>query len=602
MPADERIKVTFHRVFVRSDADWFGSGDFYFIASVDGQSVGNRRQIFDANEGRWIDLDPMRWSAIVDVSGKQRVEVRFQGMDEDLFFDEDLGTVGRGLRAPWAQRDYSQKTKYFIVEWSVELAIEGAFGRHPPDEVFACRENLGSCICTTVSGTRIVARLECHPVRPVPASVPPRPVFPPGTGAAVNNRGNATIFPSPIAVGDPPLSPLNVISNPSVIPILSPPGGAAPPAGSPPTATPSNVARIECTYYRPDTLAFTDGDPRLEWSVVSVAGGGNARFFGPPQGLKVSVYGTSAGEVRLEVRFRGALMATYRALVIRVRAVVCRFNILNGPNAQSQPSATPAEILLHLEIANRYLYQAGLQLVLDTNVTVKNNAHVTSIPGIFRIGVSKGTTWRIDDAVADLRATRLNYRPGVMNFAYIHSQASRNLGAATDIPPSNLAAAPGVRPAITDTGTPSTSWAIPSGISPDLPAAPQSMQLITPIQRTGHPRLYAMYVTKGHDSATQPIAQVRQNYANTIVHEFLHILNLGHRVEGVPETSPGAGDQRDMTAADAPAALSAGGIFWDGLLQPPGENVMHWVNPGTLAQDIDIIQVRAILQSPLVPP
>jgi hypothetical protein len=65
-------------------------------------------------------------------------------------------------------------------------------------------------------------------------------------------------------------------------------------------------------------------------------------------------------------------------------------------------------------------------------------------------------------------------------------------------------------------------------------------------------------------------------YATTIAHEFGHILNLMHRVDS-----------------------TVGATYDDGLNHPPGENLMHWSNPATIAQDLDIIQARAAHQTPL---
>ncbi|MGK3963818.1 hypothetical protein WMF38_06525 [Sorangium sp. So ce118] len=581
----ERIKVTFNRVFVKNDADWFGSGEFYFIATVDGATVGDRRT-FDAREGQWIELPAAQWSAVVDVAGKASVVVRFEGKDDDVFFDDDLGTIGHTLRPPWTQRTFRAETEYFLLEWGVELEVEGRFGRHPPEAIFACRSHSGSLDCTTVSGVPRVARMEIHPVRPVPTgAMPPRDAFSPGTGPAVENNGGTTIRP-----GDP----INIVPNPAVIPLLSPPAPAPPAAaqalaaGAPPRADAQTAARIEFTYYRPDTLAFTDADPRLEWSARSLAGGGAVAFLGPPCGLKVMVYGTAAGEVLLEVRFRGELFATYRALVMRVKQIPCRFNILNGPGASSRPRATPADVQAHLAIANRYLRQVALELTLDTNPAVTHGAQPTGTPGIFRISVSKGTTWHIDSDVLDVRATRLNYRPSVMNFAYIHSERRPTIGgAATDFPASNVApAAPGARPTITDSGTPSTSWVSPTGILPDGAAGTVTMSLLTAIQRPGHPRLFAMFLC---DNIGNPaVLADQQLYAKSMCHELGHILNLGHRVEGADTTQP--------------TGLSANGIFWDGLSHPPMENVMYWQGVQAICQDFDIIQARAVHQSPLVPP
>jgi len=550
MASDERIKVIFHRVYVKDDADTFGSGEFYFQASVDDISVGNPNTIYNAVEHRWIDLPEREWSRVVNVRRESEVMVRFQGKDEDVTFDDDLGTITHRLRRPWRQRRYRHSTQYYILEWSVELAVDGRFGRHAPNAVFACRARRGAGVCTTVSGARVVSRLEIHEVRPTPTTgLPPRPTFPAGTGPAVTNGGNTNVRPS---------DPINIIPNPAVIPVLAP---AA--------ANNQTAARIEFTYYRPNTLGFTDNDRRLVWSAVSLSGGGAVRFVGKPHGLKVLVYGTHAGAVRLEVRFRGALLATYRALVMPVKQIPCRFNILNGPSRRSTPRSTPGDIVNHLAIANRFLRQVALQLTLDTNPMRHNGARATGTPGIFRIRVRAGRTRNIG-VTGFARATRLNYRHNVMNFAYIHSDSQGNLGAATDYPASNAGAS------ITDTGTPSTSWISPTGVPPDAASGNVVMSLLAARQRSHHPHLFAMYVTDANGDPSVLAAQ--QTYAGTIAHELGHILNLPHRVD------------------------KGGSPFNDGLNYPPGENLMHWNNPTTLAQDLDIIQALAIHQSPLVPP
>ena len=566
-----RIKVVLKKVHVIRDADAVGSGEFFFRSTIDAQAVGDRH-VFDAVEGQDITLPQPLWSAIVDVTNKNEVVVFFEGKDEDVFSDDDLGSVRHTLRAPWSEREFRHSTRFFTLVWGTEVELSGSFGHHAPNEVFACREHNGSLDCTTISGVVIPARLELHPVIPVPptASLPPRPPLPSGTAELAVLNDTATNVTT--------ASDINVIRNPPVIPILAPADANA-----------QTAAKIEFTYHRPSTLNFTDTDPRLEWSAVPVSGGA-VSFIGQPRGLKVMVFGTAPGEVRLEVRFRGALFAAYRAYVLPIKQITCRFNILNGPTAASQPLATPTDVQDHLTIANRYLRQMGLELSLDTNAAVTNGARTTTIPGIFRIRVSAGVTRNVNSN-ANMLATRLNFRAGVMNFAYIHSDTAGNLGAATDFPDNAIApAAVGGRPTLTDNGTPSDGWALPSGVLPDAAAAPVTLTLIRGIQRAGFPQLFAMYVTNAHGNPTLPAIQ--QNFANTIIHELGHILNLGHRVEGL---SPAG-----VTAAN-PSGLVANGIFFDGLNHPPGENLMHFNNPGTIAQDIDLLQAKAARRSPLVP-
>lgn len=579
MPADERIKVTFRRVRVLKDADSVGSGEWYFIATVDGRSVGDRNRIFDAEEGRSISLPEGQWEHTVDVTGRDLnshpVVLRFQVKDSDLTSDDDLGTIERRLRQDVSQGHFTthrDRNQYFILEYTVELSVGGRFGFHPPDSVFATRQHSGSVSCTTVSGGSFMARMEVCPVRPTPPdrTLPPRPRLSAAEAriAAERNGGAANITPA---------SPINIIPNPSAIPILSPADANA-----------NTAARIEFSYYHPGTLNFTDDDPRLEWSSVAISGGA-VRFLGPgatPDGLrsrgrKVLVYGTAEGEVRLEMRFQGALFATYRALVLPVRQIRYRANILNGPSAASQPRATPDHVRDHIAIANRILRQMAIELVPDDNTTVTHGARATTHPGIFRIRVDPGVTRNIG-VTGWPRATRLNYRQGVFNFAYIHSDRRGNLGAATDYP------ANGAGNSITDNGTPSSSWIIPSGIPPDGAAGVVTMNLIAARERNPatYPRLYAMYVTDANGDPAN--ANDQMTYAGTIAHELGHVLNLGHRVEG-PDVNQ-------------PTGLVANGIFFDGLTTPPDENVMHWSNGTDLAQDFDIIQTRAVHRSPLVGP
>ncbi len=607
MAAEEHLKVIFTRLFVRDDSDP-GAGDYTFDARVRALPIGNSATIFPAHEGRAIVLPQPTWSGVVDVAGLNEVDVLFHVIERDkLSADDDLGAVRHKLRRPYQQRSFRHGNAFWLLEWEVQLKADGSFGRHPPNTVFACRQNVGSVTCTTVSGTSFLARMEFHPVRPVPAAppatvLPARPAYPAGTVEDNNAGGTA------VAATDP----INIVPNPAVIPILGPPAAAPPGPHANDVldqanwANERNCARIEYTHYVPASLAFTDADPRLEWSVVSVAGGGNASFLGPARGRKVRVFGTAAGEVRFEVRFKGALFATYRALVDNLRRIPCRCNILNGTTADSTPRVTPADVKNHVDIANRFMRQLGLELALDTNATVTNGAVASAIPGIFRISVARGRTRNLSIAGQE-RATRLNHRPGVMNFTYIHSTNNRILGAGIDFPNSGAplpAGAPaGTRPTINDGGSPSTSWIRPTGvgIGADAAVGPVNMQLIAGRPRAGNPLLFSMVLTDANGGALLPAgnhATPAQQlvFANTMAHEFAHILNLGHRIEGVTATGV------DMTAADAaaPATLNAGGVFWDGLLHPPHENLMHWQDPAAVAQDFDIIQARGVVFSPLV--
>lgn len=240
--------------------------------------------------------------------------ISFEGKEQDIFWDDDLGTIRLTLRLPFKQESFTRHTRYFELFLRTELLALGTFARHPPSTVFACRQAPGSVSCTTVSGTPIRSRMEFHPVLPVPTASPPTaiPVRPAAlSGVPATNPINAPGSATPTAA-----SAMNAFANPAVIPILGPPNAA--PVG-PQTnqqldaanwVNPRNAARIEYTSYQPGTLAFADYDDRLTWNVVSVAGGGAVAFLksdgtsaATDSGKKVMVYGTAAGEIRLVVQF-----------------------------------------------------------------------------------------------------------------------------------------------------------------------------------------------------------------------------------------------------------------------------------------------------------
>src|SRR5688572_27377445 len=98
----DRIKIVFTHVTVLKDADWIGSGDFYFIATVDRRPVGTR-DVLLTEHGRRFKLPQPQWSAEVDVTAKSSVRIKFECKDEDTFVDDDLGSVSYILRTPWTQ-------------------------------------------------------------------------------------------------------------------------------------------------------------------------------------------------------------------------------------------------------------------------------------------------------------------------------------------------------------------------------------------------------------------------------------------------------------------------------------------------------------------
>jgi len=563
------LKVVFHRLYVLDDADSLGSGEFYFTASISHDeeliSIGDKLARFNAVERKWIDLPEEEWSAKINVRNRDSVIVKFHGWDADVTSDDYIGGITYELKAPFKQRKprYYHKTRYFRLKWSVQLSVRGKFGWHPEDSIFSCREQKGGVKCTTVSGNPISARLEICPVRPVPwLGLPARPLF-----AEMTHRGVLNGDGQKLTV----TSARNAIPNPSVIPIL--------PKGEKPTE--DNAARIEFTYYTPKTLNFEKDPDRLQWDYDSLEGG-QVEFLGKKEGLKVFVYGKAEGQVRLNVYFNGVKFASYRALVRHLQKIECRVNIINGPTVKTSPRAKPSHVKNHIEIANRFLRQIALELVMDKNTRSSPGAKRTKELGIFRIRTKKKYTYRTS---SHYRVTRWNYRKNVLNIAYIHSDKKGNLGAATWFPE---------RPALAkvkDGGTPSSSWIEPSGVPLDKPAKEIEMKCIGGYEdKKKYPSLYALCVTGAcGDPSKTPDGEME--YASTIVHELGHVLNLGHRTEGP--------DPKGVTPAN-PTGLLAKGKWWDGLNYPPDENIMSWGSGVDMEQDLDILQALAAHASPLI--
>lgn len=551
MPLSNSIRVKFETVDVRQLSPRWGPSEWSFRATVGGEDVGDTDTRFPAELRSEIALPEDDWTEEVDMSEMDRLEINFSATAIAESGNHNLGSVRWVLR--WNRREFGERertltNRFFGVTIKIEVSIGGSYSDHPDNAIYASREVGDQTIWTTASGRRMIARLEFCEVRPQGSWAPARPRQPHGAGPPrFNQAGRPRIQPT---------DPINFIHNPSVIPMLS----AA-------DANDRTAACIEWTYYRPQALDFTDNDTRLRWSSRTLAGGGSVAFVGGNQGLIVYVRGTHEGEVLLECSMEGIVLASYRALVRNLRNIPFRCNILNGP-VGSRPRSTPQNVQNHIAIANIILRQVGLQLTPDTNNTVTHGAvAVAGFPGIFRISTTPGRTVNVSGNYP--LCSRLNYRANVLNIAYIHSDNGGFLGMATDFSGNSL---PGTR--VEDSGTPSTSWISPNGIPPEGAAQTVRMRVFRGNQRrAGDPQLFGLYVTStGNGSPTSEIGSL--TYAGTIAHELGHILTLRHRI--------GAGS--------------------DGLNRPNGTNLMHHNNPSTRAQDIDIIQARAVLGCPLVQP
>ncbi len=555
----EKIRITYLAVAVKNPGYVWGKKLWSFNAWVHHGNTfseygGSTK--FPVKKKHAFNLPKKLFSIDIDVTGHRSIKIAFEAKLHALGTTFEMGKVMHTLRAPYKQIIARIDTvKNFSVWMNVELLVRGRGGAQNPNEFFASRDTRGGKIMTTVSGKRVARWVEVCPVKPVPNATrrwPVRPLLPPGTAAAfTDTSGVTTVLPN---------DDVNVITNPAVVPILSRA-----------KASVSTCAIYHVTYARPLTLNLD----RLRWKVHSISSGGRAEIFGSNKGDQVFVRGISSGEILIEVTLDGARVAAIRARVMRIKQIKCRFTIINGPRGSGTLSG-PSDIVKHLAIANRILRQAGIWFVLDTGKTVKDRARATKIPGIFRVSVARGVTRNISLSGFP-KATQLNYVENLMNFVYIHSCAplatgGRILGAATDFPASRAGAT------ISDSGTPSSSWIPPTGLPPDATAKRNTMKLLPSRQRNSHPKLFAMYITNACGSPTSNAGMF--TYGNTIAHEIGHVLSLRHRNLNI---------MKDGVETSG----------HDGLKHPPQENLMHASNSATVAQDLDLLQVKAIHRSPL---
>ena len=346
--------------------------------------------------------------------------------------------------------------------------------------------------------------------------------------------------------------PINVIPNPAVIPRLKAVD-----------ATDKTAARIEVGLYEPQSLKLEDKDKRLVWKAESLDGKGEAKILGSKNGLGVHVYGTAEGTVKLTLTFMGVEVAVYRTLVMKIRSIPCRVNLFDG-GAGFRTNSSAADVVKHLKTANLILRQAGVELKLDASNRTRDKASKLQT-GIFRVPLSRRRRGRARNLSGNLpRAARMNYRPEVLSLVYVVSMASATTLGEAVMMPFNTSPKPagGSFPQLTDSGTPSTSWISPSGVFPHGAATSQTLEMMQQTLHGRHKKAWAVTVCNGNTSEMQ--------YANTLAHEVCHAMGLAHR-EATQD-----------------------------LLPELNENLMHATEGPDVAQDLDIVQAKAIHKSPLV--
>lgn len=540
-----------------------------FTATADGVAFGPDPAFTRDCDNRSVVALP-EFSTLIDLDARPIESGRPKAIDVQLLVtsDEPGGTHSfsfrHSFRYPFFAKRGSTTHAAAILAWRFEQELDpvGPDGLIDP-YADLCRESTDGPMESTLGAPETRIHVEAHPVLPHRGGCTPvRPAFPPGTPAPFTSENG--IPRSQLSGAD-----ANAIWNPAVIPIM--------PRGT--TLDATNCAKFKVTYYRPDTLNLLEAnDDRLEWRVQPVTNG-QANFFGPVNGRVCYLHGVREGEVMLELRFRGAVVAVYRALVAPLISIPARMNILsvsptdpnytNAADPAMKPNVSPAAVAGHLTMANKYWWQAGIQLYRSRVTTIgrlptgvaAGNITLSNYRGVYLVQVPAALTINVGGNTGEVSS--LNARDFIANFSYVVSASGGELGAMSIHEDQG-------RATISDSGTPTTSWARPSGVPPDGDASAKSMTLCAYLAARDQLRvhnLYGMYM-RNHTS--------RYEYVNTMAHEFGHILNLSHRC---------------ATSDNDP---------WDDMVHwPTQENLMHPSNPATLAQDLDIVQAKAARASKL---
>jgi hypothetical protein len=546
------VRIALTSLRFHEDADVVGSDEVRVRLRLAGREVGDLSQRFQMVEGTSVTLDAGTWGADFDYAATGQVEATVEVEDDDVSGWESRGRVRLLLRWPFTARSYTLRAGSgdFSATFTVTQRTDAAGDDPGWGSTFVPRRETGGTAAATVAA-RPPMRIEVHDCLPVPtgAGTPVRPASLAGVIADLDELQEAVS----------PSGPNNVFYNPAVIPII--------PSGQ--VRSGENCAKFKVTYIcDPAATSTRMSMPELRWEVRSL--GGQATIFGSRSGRKVSVHGTRRGEVLLQLFHGSTIAGAVRALVEPLVLVPCRATLLTtGGATPTANTATPAQVLEQLNCANRYLWQLGVLLRLESDTSVgwlpsdvpAANVTTTGTTGVFRAVAPASYISNIPNGSL---SPCINARPNVMNFVYMVSKASGSVtGAACDFGGNTTSQA--------DDGTPSTSWAPPSGVPPAGDAGSNSITCYN-LRRPGRPAdVFTMIIAEnGHRTSAR--------IGCTIAHEVGHCMGLGHRGRKPDGTNP---------------------AYYDGMTHPVNENIMYYSAVDN-KMDFDIIQAKAVRHSPLV--
>jgi hypothetical protein len=600
--AVETIGVVFDSVRVLDDGDFWGAGEWKLDAKVDGQRVGNPNEIFEAREDTWIDLPDDAWFVFYDVSEKcegDEVEIVFKATEDDVLFDDDLGTAWVKLKWPFKMEfDRTIKaskvsglfssTRYFEVRIKVfEVPTERASLKFDPVFTVSRGRSGGDGNYSTVNSSQIFPRVEICPVIPTPAIMPPRQRMPVDFPS-----GESTPHANPVRIGH--ADDLNTQVNPAVIPHLS--------ATDPDLR--KKAARIAVTYIEPRNLDKAG----FRWTIKF----GPIEFVDKNNDGKDLVLVRGTGEVdaedemaEIELRWiseDGPVLATFRAWAGPIKTVWYRINIVKGVDPvnhpERSPNMSPNDVHRYAKISRIMLWQAGIDFQPDPVTTCWDNASAAGEDGVFYVSADDDSWTNNVPLDPSPFASRLNFRPRVINVTFVRSHVQ------------NRAYASDIRGVSGDDetldGTPSNSWVIPSGIRPDSAAGEVTMRTFrnrprnnstdgdyVTARRESDPDfteddmqlLYACMYPSIWGGGFSPLSRRDLLRAANLVHELGHVFGLHHRGNANNPDPPVSLD--GVNTIDESGDLKG---------HPWQENIMSYGRDRAL--DIDLMQARKIRLHP----